>query len=1021
MDEPFRQDVYTIWYGDWRFRIPRLITPRHYSLDLDPRLEEGTFTGRVSIAVTAGETVKQVALDCEGLEISSAEIDGIPAAVKQSHDRITLTPNAPLSPGEATIGVAFRGTLGNTAPGLYRIGDCAVTQLQPTHARMLFPCFDAPGLKATFDVTVTAANGHSVLSNAPSIRDEPLGERHRVTFATSPRMPAYLLGIAIGAFDSIGAEDEGTRIRVHAGQVVRHGDFALEAARQFLRFYNGWLDTPYGLEKLDLVAVPSFDPVGMENTGAIFFRDTAVLIDPARAPAVTQRNAANLIAHELAHHWFGSLVTPASWDDLWLNEGFATWIAPKAVASWNAALTLDVEELRAVRSAMAADSLASSRAMRAVATTPQAIKELFDPISYRKGAAILRMFESWLGEETFRRGVNLYVQRHAHGTATSADLWNALSEVSGLDVAVVAVPFASAPGVPQLELSWGGDVVRIAQAGAQVRSIPMSIKVGFGDGRVDVHRLLLTSADAEVRMPGAVQWVFGNAGAAGYYRCLHANADAIPAAQLSAAEQATLLEDTWDAVWNGSSDTLAYLRVARDSLERHGTSPGLPAHLRELRELLATGARGPQFDAWLVRHAGSAGGDEALALLGFAGEANAVTRSRALTNGWLDGAAADEAFLDAAAVVAARHGDGPLFDRLLAALASGVHDTARLLRTIAAFESPACVEAQMAVMHHPRLAETDLLPYVEDLLANTATRVPAWSFLKENWDELGPKVISFGGRGAILSLGAFSDAGARADIASFFRGRNVAGAERALLQTLERIEGRIRFREKEQRRFDAWLLRQSAPATEASEPLQRAHHLLNTLAAGFHGALYQRVLFDRMGVAAPAWMHPPDDLRSAVSGLEGLWLQLFRGVMRVDAAVLQLAARLSEDLGATAQLASAAVERLTKSADAESATIVSILLAREVATRERILDGRLAFAALFGNEEEANRWRALLRSSATDADRSRRWLQRVGQTGLGRTLRLELANDAASLSGIFRSQAADVAALMAERESRPSP
>jgi aminopeptidase N len=576
----------------------------------------------------------------------------------------------------------------------------------------------------------------------------------------------------------------------------------------------------------------------------------------------------------------------------------------------------------------------------------------------------------------------------------------------------VAVPFASAPGVPQLEISWADDVVRITQAGSSIRSIPLSIKIGFVDGRVEVHRLLLTSAHAEIRLPGAVQWVFGNAEAAGYYRCLHVNAQAIPAAQLSPAEQATLLEDIWDAVWNGWSDTLEYLRVARDLLERHEVSRGLLAHLRELRELLATGARGPQFDAWIVRHVGSAGGDEPLALLGFAGEANAVTRARALTNAWLDGSAADEEFLDAAVVVAARHGNEQLFDRLLAALASGALDTARLLRTIAAFESPACVEAQTAVMHHPRLAETDLLPYVEDLLANAATRVAAWSFLKENWDELGTKVISFGGRGAILSLGAFSDAGARAGIASFFRGRNVAGAERALMQTLERIDGRIRFREKEQRRFDAWLLRQSAPAIEASEPLLLAHHLLNTLAAGFHGALYQRVLFDRMGVAAPAWMHPPDDLRSAVSGLEGLWLQLFRGVIRIDAAVLQLAARLNEDLVATAQLTSAAIERLSKAADAESATIMSVLLAREVATRERTLDGRMAFASLFGNEEEANRWRALLRSSATDADRSRRWLQRVGQTGLGRTLRLELANDAASLSDIFRSQAGEVAALL---------
>jgi hypothetical protein len=448
-------------------------------------------------------------------------------------------------------------------------------------------------------------------------------------------------------------------------------------------------------------------------------------------------------------------------------------------------------------------------------------------------------------------------------------------------------------------------------------------------------------------------------------------------------------------------------------LEHGQTSPVLLAHIRELRELLATGARRPQFDAWLANLAGPSEDDETtLALLGSAGEASAVTRSRELTNAWLDGSAADEELLDSATIVAARHGDETLFHRLLAALGTGVHDTARLLRTIAAFESPACVEAQLAVIHHPRLTETDLLPYFEDLLANAATRAPAWSFLKANWDELGTKVISFGGRGAILALAAFSDPGARADIASFFRGRDTGGAERALLQTLERIDGRIRFREKEQRRFDAWLVRQSAPAVVGSEPLRRAHALLNTLAAGFHGALYHRVLFERMGVTAPAWMHLPEDLRSAAAGLEGLCLQSFRGVIRIDAAVLQLAARLHEDLMATAQMAAAATERLRGSADAESATIVSVLLAREVATRERQLDGQLAFAALFGSEDEADGLRRQLRSSVTDADRARGWLRRTGQTGLGRALRLELANDAASLSGIFRSQATELAALL---------
>jgi puromycin-sensitive aminopeptidase len=976
----------------------------------------------VAIAVLVDEPTDRVALDAAGLEIAEAEVNGVPAAVSLTQDRIVLVLRVPLDPGAATIRIVFRGTLGRAPRGLYLTGGCAVTQLQPAYAHLLFPCFDTPALKATFDLSVTAGHAHSVISNASVVRDENLGDRHRLTFATSPRMPAHLLGIAIGPFASIATDGEATRIRFHATGSVAGGAFALEAARHFLRFYNDWFDVPYGLDKLDLVAVPAFDAGGMENTGAIFFRDTAVSIDPGRVPAAAARHAANLIAHELAHHWFGSLVTPASWDDLWLNEGFATWMAPKAVAGWNAALTHETEELQAVRSAMAADSLASSRPMRKGASSAAAIEELFDPIAYRKGAAILRMLEAWLGVETFRAGVNLYVERHAGRTATSDDLWNALEEASGHEVAEVATHFVSSPGVPQLELAWEGAVVRIAQNGPAPRAIPISIKAGLDDGRVAVHRHLLRTANIELTFPGAVQWAFGNAGAAGYYRCAHADAGAIDLQQLSPVERMALLEDLWDGLWNGTSDTLEYLRLATALLAYDETRRILAAHLGELRELLAPGARRPQFDQWLAKHAAAAdGGETTLALLGLAGEARAIEQSRSLVETWLAGGSpVDDALLDAAILVAARHGDRQLFERLLRALEATAPDAmaldiTRLLRGLGAFESPDCIEGQLALVHHPRLVAADVLPYVDALLANPAVREATWAFLKANWDALRSKVIAFGGRGAILSLGAFSDAAAKADIASFFVTHDVSGAERALQQTVERIDGRIRFREREQRRFDFWLIRQSAPDAAATEPFRLVHGLLNTLAAGFHGALYTRVLFESLGVEAPEWMHPAEDLRSAVAGLERLLLQLFRGGVRMDAAVLQLAARMNEDLLASARLAATAVARLHEAAGPESALIVSALLAREVATRERALDGMIAFAALFGSEEEANGFRRQLRSSAADAERARRWLRRAGQTGTGRALRLELARDAAGLSGLFQSQAASIAAHLPPR------
>ncbi len=345
----------------------------------------------------------------------------------------------------------------------------------------------------------------------------------------------------------------------------------------------------------------------MENTGAIFFRQSSVSIDPARASDTMKRQAANLAAHELAHHWFGSVVTPASWDELWLNEGFATWLAPKAVAAWDASLVREDEELRAVRAAMSADSLASSRAMSGDAQSSSAIRELFDPIAYRKGAALLRMLEGWLGEETFRRGVNLYVTRHAHATATPSDLWVALGEASGCDVAAVAAPFVGKPGVPLLTFAWEGNRVRITQSGTAMRTVPVAMKIGFADGRVEVRRELLCGAGTELVLDGAVRWVFGNADATGYYRSMHATPGTFDYAQLTPPERLTLLEDLWDSVWSGASDVLEYLHVVPALLAFEETRPVLLAQLGELQELLAVGARGAQFKAWLGLRTASIG------------------------------------------------------------------------------------------------------------------------------------------------------------------------------------------------------------------------------------------------------------------------------------------------------------------------------------------------------------------------------------------------------------------------------
>jgi hypothetical protein len=713
-----------------------------------------------------------------------------------------------LEPGLHRIHRTFRGAMSEAPHGLYARDDYAVTQLQPAYARTLFPCFDEPRFKATFDLTVIADARHRVIANTPAVRDEPLADgRHAVTFATTPPMPPYLLGIAIGL------------------EPLRD-ELVLAAADRARAFYETL--HPYPWPKLDLIAVPELEAAGIETTGTIFFREEALRASRSRV--------ASLVAHEVAHQWFGSLVTPASWDELWLSEGFATWLAAKAVAP---ELRDELAEVRAVRAAMAADSLGSSRALVSGSDSP---KELFDPIAYNKGAAVLRMLEAWLGEETFLRGVRLFLSRHAHGSVTSDDLWRALEEVSGQPVAQTATPFVTSPGVPR---------VTFDATGAISPPVPFPVTV-----------------------KQAGRGVFGNAGATGYYRCSYARPRDIDPSVLTPAEQFTLLDDAWADVWDCRSDVLAFLRLI-EKLPRDVTRD----HAAELRDLLG---RGRDVLEWAA-------------------------------------AAPDDS--------------------------------------------------------------------LESRLANPATRAEAWDEVKQTWTP-----GAFGGGAVVNALGSFSDAALRNDVAAFFGGR---GEERLIRPIVERIDSRIRFREREQRKFDAWLVRRSAPSAVVTDQLRFAHGVLNALIAGFHGAATSRALLDRFGVAAPGWMHPAADVAAVANGLESLFLQLFRGQAMVDSRVIGLAARLREDLLATADL----VE------NAPSREIVVALLARLAVVREHFLTGLIAFADLFDAEDEADRWRAHLAATDQDVHRARTRIAGLLAGADDPDLRAD------GLAQTFRAQAADLAPL----------
>lgn len=978
-----------------------LISPIRYRLALDPNAQAHAFSGEVAITVVLHQATPEIRLDCEDLQIDGAAIDGRQVPWRTEPGVLILGPESPLQPGEAVAQVRFRGRLAHSPRGFYAGHNFVATHLQPTHARRVFPCFDDPRWRTVFEVSAWVPAGQTAIANAPIAHDGPGTARRCVTFAPSPAIPTHLLALAIGPFERLTHDGDHSPISLYALHSPERCRLALDTARKALAFYGTWLARAYPFGKLDLVVLPGTGVAGMENTGAIFLRESAVALEEG-ASLKARRAAASLVAHEVAHQWFGGVVTPNDWRDLWLNEGFATFMAPKALAAHDPALAGDADEVRAIRAALHGDIGPGARPLVKGGTSRGEIEELFDVIAYRKGAALLRMLESWLGEDAFRRALRLYLDRHAQGTATSEDLWRALAQACGEPAAAMARSFATRAGAPHLAIRWAGEAVEVTQLGAEPSTVPVRLRVALDNGEEELVCLLLEGPLARVTLSSPVRWVFGDAGALGYYHCSYPDGYP-PISGLSPSEAAVLIEDAWLSLWSGDTDLLVYLTLARDALAEGAALPSLREHLRELRDLLAANGRAPMFDAWIAGVGADGSAEEARALLGEAGSAEVVAEATRLAHAWLTGVQVPNQRLETSLAIAARHGNAALFDAMRAVLNRGPGGE-RITVALCAFRDPARLDQQLALLDDPILDEPTRVLVVEALLANPATRDRCWAWVKERWVDFGPQLLGLGGRGVIAALAAFSDPVVGSDVARFFAGRQLPGAERTLRATLGRITGRAHFRERHQAVMDAFLLRLGAPAGPAPARLRNELALLAGLAAGFRGALLQRNLFDRFGVAPPPWMHTPENLRGALGAAERQLARLHRGVPVVSGADIALAQRLSEDLLAAADQLAGLQERLAEHAGREDFLAVTAGCARVGATIERDLEAAIVFTVLFELEpgDKLRRERAETRSAFAAA---RAWIADPPGGEPTRLQRFALQNDAVLAPGLLRRHA----------------
>lgn len=533
-------------------QLPRGVRPSHYAIEVAPDPGALRFEGRVRIDLEVLEATDRIVLQAVDMTFSDSALSdasGRSRAARVSVDAasqtVTFRFGRKLRPGTYVLSTRYAGKIGTQANGLFALDyptpegrkRALFTQFENSDARRFVPSWDEPFHKATFDLAVTARDGEMVVSNMPVATEDVLADgSRRVVFQRSPKMSTYLLFLAVGEFDRIAmGDDAGTEVGVIAQKgKVEQALYALDATGDILREYNDYFGVPYPLPKLDNIAAPGRSQFfsAMENWGAIFTFEHSLLLDPAMANMSDRQRVFSITAHEIAHQWFGNLVTMAWWDDLWLNEGFATWIAGRTTRKlnpeWDTSATRPAFSSRA---AMEQDAYVTTHPVVQHVETVEQASQAFDGITYGKGAAVIAMLEDYVGEDAWREGVRSYIGRHAYGNAATDDLWQAMEQAApGRQFLAVAHDFTRQSGIPLLRSSSacveGRTVVNLEQGEFTLDRpgktplrwrVPVAVRVGDAD-----PVRVLVDGKARVELPGCDAPARVNAGQKGYFRTLYA-------------------------------------------------------------------------------------------------------------------------------------------------------------------------------------------------------------------------------------------------------------------------------------------------------------------------------------------------------------------------------------------------------------------------------------------------------------------------------------------------------------------
>jgi puromycin-sensitive aminopeptidase len=767
------------------YRLPRTATPSRYDLQVDTDLEASTFRGSVDVAIDVHERTSAVVLNAADLRLGPAWVttaggerrDADRLDVDAETQRLTVRFGSALEPGEYVLHVGFAGRLNDMLFGYYRSkytdGDgtehiIGTTHFEPTDARKAFPCWDEPDLKAVFALTLVADEHLAILANAPEVSREPAGDsRVRVRFADTMPMSTYLVAYCVGQLEVTDPIDvDGVPLRiVHVpgkGDLTR---FGLEIGAFSLRFFSEYYGIPYPDRKVDLIALPDFAAGAMENIGLVTFRETYVLIDPERSTQSEVEAVALVIAHELAHMWFGGLVTMQWWNGLWLNEAFATLMENLAVDAFRPDWDVWSSFRRTCTVAFDVDALESTRPIEYPVRSPDDAHGMFDTLTYTKGAAVLRMIEQYLGAERFRSSIQRYLREHAHGNTETHDLWDAMEAETGEPAAHIMDGWIFQGGYPVIAVEPDDGELRLRQQRFRYEGgddgsrwdVPLLVRDAGDD---DVERVLVPPHGADVALaPGSL--AVANAGESSFVRVRYDDdlLERVSAGlgELRAVERYGIVDDTWAGAIAGAIPVPAYLtflerfRDEQDlyvwqivlsslgALERLVEGAPRQALHRWIRDLLApiASALGPEAGAGDSDLRRSLRGAvlSSLALLG--DDADAVDRARALEERARSGEPVDPPLAAAATVVVAATGNAEDYERYDVAREKmpTPQQQLRYLYALADFRVPALLDRTL------ESTLTDAIrpqngPHVQArAVANRAVGERAWAFVKDHWDD----------------------------------------------------------------------------------------------------------------------------------------------------------------------------------------------------------------------------------------------------------------------------------------------